>query len=549
MKKLTIAITLFAILSIGIKCEKVNAANLEYTNDGIYSVDENEVLIYPNKMNLKHAAETNDINLTGDLTFIKGKAYSDVDFGDGTFDSEIGTFYTPIRGLDRNKNRTAVTQQAPWVIAYAKPVSVGEHNIDGTAVIRFREAAKTNDGVLCDVILTISNFQIKTARNLNYGMSFVESINGGEDLVGLGVGIFQQEQPGSYYISHPNEVNYIPTIGASYDISIKFVKANTEVPVDKKIVLIFKDIDNFDYTTSASWAQVPYTSGGKYAENITFISGFNEVVHLDQNSLIGVANHPEYGNNTIYHGTKIDDATNKSSISTRANTNNYEFRWTGSNCSTPLGFTDYYKISTVITGENKDHGTITETDDEVFWKANKTIVIKPDRGYKIESITVDGESILFVPEEDESYKYTFQDVIDNHSIEVEFSEQPIYSIRTKTDGNGSIEVIENARYKEYVYFRISAKDGYKLKKLTITSDSKESIVFEEISDLEIENNTLVLSKKFEMPSDNVTIEAEWEKSDDVVNPNTSSSVSIVLVFTISIVILLTSYLLYKKYSV
>ena len=529
MKKVITIIAIFAAF-IMMNWNNVYAADLEYRNDGIESVGENEIIIYPNKMNFKHAEDTNDINLTGDLSFIKGKVYSDVDFADGTFDSERGIYYTPTRGLLRDKNRTEVTQKPLWVIGYTRPLTAGEHDINGTATIRFREAAKTNDGVLCDVILTMDNIKLKTARNLAYGFSLLESLSEGEELVNIGVQIFQQEANGNFFLEHLDLINYYPSLGASYDISVKIVKANTNEPVNKKLVLIFKDLDNYDYTTSsAEWLEIPYLEGGNYAEHIVLVDGFNEVVHLESDSYIGVDNHPEYGNNTIYYGTELDDNTYKSGLSTRANASGYKIHWTGSSCATHFGIVGYYSITTSKIGENKDHGTITETDEEVLWKADKEIVIRPDDGYKIGQIIIDDESIVFEPNEDGSFKYTFEDVLANHSIKAEFIELDDYTIRTKTDGNGTIEVVSNAKYKDRISFKIIPKKGYKLKELRITSDSGESITLEE-GIVEGENLYEELDKIFVMPSDNVTIEAKWE----IINPKTTSNGADIYVFAIFI---------------
>lgn len=72
-------------------------------------------------------------------------------------------------------------------------------------------------------------------------------------------------------------------------------------------------------------------------------------------------------------------------------------------------------ITTSVTG-----GTITPTDDNVEAATDKVINYKPDEGYLLKSITVDGESvdISLYPS-----KYTFRKVLENHEIEVIF-EQP-----------------------------------------------------------------------------------------------------------------------------
>lgn len=108
--------------------------------------------------------------------------------------------------------------------------------------------------------------------------------------------------------------------------------------------------------------------------------------------------------------------------------------------------------------------------------------------------------------------------IDNKNIE--------YKITTKTDGNGTIEAKRSARGGEMVKFKVIAKRGYKLKALTLKADDGTKVTFEEEDFTEDENGEILINNnKFEMPFDNVTIEASWEKyeEDAPKNPNTSNA--------------------------
>ena len=99
----------------------------------------------------------------------------------------------------------------------------------------------------------------------------------------------------------------------------------------------------------------------------------------------------------------------------------------------------------------------------------------------------------------------------------------IYNIYTKTDGNGTIEVIDKASGGDNIKFKATPKKGYKLDSITITSDSGEVIKFTEEEITKDESGVLSVSlNAFTMPFENVTIVANWEK--EVVNPNTTDIV-------------------------
>ena len=108
-----------------------------------------------------------------------------------------------------------------------------------------------------------------------------------------------------------------------------------------------------------------------------------------------------------------------------------------------------------------------------------------------------------------------------------------YLIKTKTDGNGTIEVIENSLGGETINFRINANKGYKLNKLVITSDSGEKVEFDEGEIINNSDGTISIDKnKFIMPFENVTIEAKWDIESILTNPKTGR---LLLLFEIIIV--------------
>ena len=98
----------------------------------------------------------------------------------------------------------------------------------------------------------------------------------------------------------------------------------------------------------------------------------------------------------------------------------------------------------------------------------------------------------------------------------------MYLIRTVTDGNGTIEVVDNSLGGKVIQFRVNAKKGYRLSKLIITTDSGEKIEFDTGEIINNFDGTISIDKnKFTMPFENVTMEARWVST--IVNPETGRS--------------------------
>ena len=119
-----------------------------------------------------------------------------------------------------------------------------------------------------------------------------------------------------------------------------------------------------------------------------------------------------------------------------------------------------------------------------------------------------------------------------------------YLIKTKTDGNGTIEVIDNASGGDSIQFKVSAKKGLKLAGLTITTDSGEKVEFNE-EDITFDSSGVlsVSTNKFTMPYENVTIEARW--TSNIINPNTGTGISVIIITTILVISSIT-YMVFKR---
>ena len=120
-----------------------------------------------------------------------------------------------------------------------------------------------------------------------------------------------------------------------------------------------------------------------------------------------------------------------------------------------------------------------------------------------------------------------------------------YNIKTKTDDNGTVEVVDSAVGGEKISFRVSAKEGLKLVVLTITTDSGEKVEFTEEDITSDSSGVLsVITNKFTMPYENVTIEARWISS--TINPNTGTGISMIIIATLLLVNSITYIMIKRK---
>ena len=109
-----------------------------------------------------------------------------------------------------------------------------------------------------------------------------------------------------------------------------------------------------------------------------------------------------------------------------------------------------------------------------------------------------------------------------------------YLIKTETDKNGSIEVVENSLGGEEIQFKVSAKKGYKLGSIVIKTDSGEEVEFNEGEITKNDDGTLSIDKnKFTMPFENVTIQAKFELENILKNPETGNKILLITLILVA----------------
>ena len=146
-----------------------------------------------------------------------------------------------------------------------------------------------------------------------------------------------------------------------------------------------------------------------------------------QNARVQICN-TDYGNNTRIVGTGAALNDPETGFAVYMNTGSMKYRWTGSDVGTGVGFIDFSKVVTSTSGNYADKGKITVTDNEVLWKEDKKIVMTPDAGYKVSKVTVDGTPISFTPNANGVVEHTFNDVISDHRIDVQFEPTTGYTL-------------------------------------------------------------------------------------------------------------------------
>ncbi len=86
----------------------------------------------------------------------------------------------------------------------------------------------------------------------------------------------------------------------------------------------------------------------------------------------------------------------------------------------------------------------------------------------------------------------------------------MYNIKSKSNGNGTIEVINSSIGGEIIQFKVNANVGYKLSNIVIKTDSGETIELDEGEIVKNKDNIVSITNNFVMPYESITIEATFE---------------------------------------
>ena len=426
MKKGLIIITFLTAFTLFII--NVFALDLVVSETGWNTEGENEVQV--RKLNLDEA----EITFNGDFEKATNKNYTDEEY-------EPGGLFDQERDSEVTYNETSSNV---GLVVYNKPLAAGSHNISGSINLKFENSAVLQDGTLCDVNITFDNITIKVNRATTKPI-FLMMNSYAKTTLWMGAKYAKQEVSASELTSAHN-LPYLNDLGARYDVFVKITKAGTDEVVNKNMVFGFEDLDAADGTTGASTRIYNKTDGtpNDYTESVTMINGVTDNIYVYDDNYLNITN-TSYGNNTRFSGsieTSTPDDQKKSGFLTRVNSNGFKFQWSGSACATKIGFIDAFKVITSTSGDYADNVSITETDNEVFWKEDKEIEIVPDLGYSLSKVTVDGTDIDIssLVASGGKYYYTFNDVKANHEIDVQVDHIP-YNLTVHHYKEGTTEEV------------------------------------------------------------------------------------------------------------
>ena len=117
-----------------------------------------------------------------------------------------------------------------------------------------------------------------------------------------------------------------------------------------------------------------------------------------------------------------------------------------------------------------------------------------------------------------------------------------YKIESRTDGHGSIEVINRAFGGDSITFKVMNNKGYILQSVTITTESGKRITFNREDIQDNKDGTYTIKNSFIMPEENIVIEGKFYS--DLTNPNTKNIMNCILLLLT--MILITALIINKK---
>ena len=299
------------------------------------------------------------------------------------------------------------------------------------ATFRWENAAVDKNGTEYDVELVVDNFDITPV---------VSSAEFPEDYVIIATQ-WTADNSTEPHLFHSGYSGI-----TKYDAVFRVYPQNSTTPLTGKTTMLsFSDFDNMSDDGTGN----PYSDCNMLtdAEGITLISGVSGNIHL-ANSTIDNTPHvivcnTAYGNNTRIVGTEQAFDTPDTGFAISVDLGTLKYRWTGQGVATGIDFIGFFKVTTSKSGANASKGSITATDNEVFWRENKSITMTPTTGYKVSRVTVDGTPVSFTPGSNGVVTYTFSDVKANHTIDVQFEARSDYTVTANYYLEGTTTKVEN----------------------------------------------------------------------------------------------------------
>ena len=417
--------------------------------------------------------------------------------------------------LGQQRQTDMITYTGKFNFGTGRGTGLVENILPGEFSLRWNSKAILSDGTRADIILTTSEIKVNlknpskpTDANTNYLVTILK-----ENTVNAEGEVCLPSAISSKYEENADLV-VGPYLGLSVKFTLKVVKSGTNTPIDAKykgINLAFIDIDTrdvlstnvTDFTddgTDNNKENNLIAGSGRLAESIEFTSSsnVNGPVHLASNTpvngnarnqslVIAVSGNnggtrykanPEKMTDKSIRNKYSDNTTYWSGIIVNVKPQESSFYWTGTSCATNILMQPKGPIiATAGAG-----GSIEKPGKTEYPLGGKTTYdYTPDAGYRVKSLTVNGEPVEF---DKNGGTYTFEKIYFNPlvnvlsddtqgeafqeplTIDVRFEKIPDHTITTNAT-NGTIDPNATVNHGGNKTINYSPSEGYKLKSVTV----------------------------------------------------------------------------------
>lgn len=409
-------------------------------------------------------------------------------------------YYGAVKFGTRNRNDTsnAVTKA---------------NEVKGNITLRWRNRAILSDNTKADVKVVVSGWTFSLGKNQNSKI--------GNDTK-VYVPILQSSGPNSkatelctasprtkYSVNNGTTANSLAgaCITTKCNVKIQILQSGTDTPVDEakypRLLFGFRDLDVED-TTIAKGKSAAERYNGPYAEGVELISGFESPVALAKKSdsnkamqtlekvmtvgenlrVCGDGAKMEAYNKAT--GTSGDNGTYYSGFISPVQPQGFSFKWTGSiSISGKMMGTALWTQPEVAVKATRGEGGSIQKEGLTTYIINSstTYDYTPAKGYRVKSLTVEGEPVDFNPA---GGTYRFDRLYTSpvhprsaktgreletkiYTIDVQF-QRIEHKITTKVTG-GTIDpdVVVGEGDNETIHYR--PNDGYELEKVTVDGEA------------------------------------------------------------------------------
>lgn len=355
----------------------------------------------------------------------------------GTAKIVSGSGYSIVNGVSTNNSDETVQPHLVWTgkVTFggarrtATKNAVTKANTLPAVTIRFPDGAELSDGRKADVEMKIDNISVNLTKSMSSSITSSSTVkvallrNGGSSGRPLWM---VTTSPKTSYSDHKH--NAMAGVGQRYRVTMRILESGKDTAISASdypsMLILFKDLDVPDETLarhdndSKYW---PQRYKGKFAEGVEMVSGWgNPAVLAHEGSKayerplvtknITGNNLQIKGDGSRYaaFGSKDDSSSYYSGFAAPVSPQGFTFFWTGSvpgNKAEAMGTQIGSQPTVAVWAKRTEGGSLTNSsvDD---WKKNTHLMnssgiysYKPDAGYAVKSLKVDGEEIKLTEEQ------------------------------------------------------------------------------------------------------------------------------------------------------